>query len=69
MESKESKAAKKFIDENRITDNSGSAMKTYHITLKDAFIAGIQWERRRLKPKLSKMFSEVAVSLHIEEEG
>jgi hypothetical protein len=64
--SKEEKAAKKWIDENRKEDNTGSCMKTYHITLEDAFISGIQWERQRLRPKFSKMFNEVAVSLHMD---
>jgi hypothetical protein len=34
----------------------------------DSFLGGIAWERKRLRPKLTKMFEEVVISLHYENE-
>lgn len=66
----EEKAAQKFLtDSSHITiginDNDPERME---MLFKEVFIAGIRWERRRLRPKFSKIFEEVIISMHYEEE-
>jgi hypothetical protein len=63
MSSIEQKAAKKWIDFNRKSDNTGPEMKVWHLSLEDAFTEGIKWERKRLADAIRKLNKEVMISM------